>query len=271
MTGAQAQAAGWYPDPSNPQLVRWWDGTAWTDQTQAAGDGGTPLATVPSGGAATSTHGGSAGAADPRFDHDRFVVRQWRRLTVHKYEVHAGEGNGPKFGLGPVVSYVQQKRMSLRDKIWFYDDKNKGRELFDIQSQRKMDFGGRHDVMGADGQLVGRINKKLGMNLLFRSEFTLEDANGSEIAHVKEKSLMFAILRRWGPEILEIFPYDFVVHASGNSQQYGVAPGTLLGHHKRRWGFRDTYDMDLTGDPGRMIDRRLAVALAVGLDALQHR
>ena len=28
---------GWYPDPTGPPgLQRWWDGTAWTDQTQVA-------------------------------------------------------------------------------------------------------------------------------------------------------------------------------------------------------------------------------------------
>jgi Protein of unknown function (DUF2510) len=26
-------AANWYPDPQNPQLVRWWDGQAWTANT----------------------------------------------------------------------------------------------------------------------------------------------------------------------------------------------------------------------------------------------
>jgi hypothetical protein len=25
--------AGWYDDPSSPALVRWWDGTNWTEQT----------------------------------------------------------------------------------------------------------------------------------------------------------------------------------------------------------------------------------------------
>jgi hypothetical protein len=39
----------------------------------------------------------------------------------------------------------------------------------------------------------------------------------------------------------------------------------------RRMGYRDTYDLDLSGDPGRTIDRRLAIALGVALDALQSR
>lgn len=28
-----APAAGWYPDPSNPSLQRYWSGTAWTEHT----------------------------------------------------------------------------------------------------------------------------------------------------------------------------------------------------------------------------------------------
>jgi hypothetical protein len=31
-----AVAAGWYPDPSIPGSMRWWDGTRWTDHTQAS-------------------------------------------------------------------------------------------------------------------------------------------------------------------------------------------------------------------------------------------
>ena len=32
MTNPQA---GWYSDPSNPSQLRWWDGTQWTNNTQA--------------------------------------------------------------------------------------------------------------------------------------------------------------------------------------------------------------------------------------------
>ncbi|MEU1098398.1 DUF2510 domain-containing protein, partial [Streptomyces sp. NPDC005877] len=33
---------GWYPDPGTPLLERWWDGTAWTGHTRAAGRSAEP-------------------------------------------------------------------------------------------------------------------------------------------------------------------------------------------------------------------------------------
>ena len=30
----QAAAAGWYPDPGHPEQQRWWNGAAWSEDTQ---------------------------------------------------------------------------------------------------------------------------------------------------------------------------------------------------------------------------------------------
>lgn len=34
MSNTAPVPAGWYPDPHEPTLVRWWDGVQWTDRTQ---------------------------------------------------------------------------------------------------------------------------------------------------------------------------------------------------------------------------------------------
>jgi hypothetical protein len=39
----------------------------------------------------------------------------------------------------------------------------------------------------------------------------------------------------------------------------------------RKFKVRDQYLLDLSGDREKRIDRRLAIALAVGLDTLQNR
>ena len=44
-----------------------------------------------------------------------------------------------------------------------------------------------------------------------------------------------------------------------------------IGSLQRILGVRDRYVLDLSGDPERLIDRRVALALAVGMDALQAR
>ena len=105
---------------------------------------------------------------------------------------------------------------------------------------------------------------------LLRSTYTLYDAAGSETAKVTEKSLTVALVRRligfvpfiggfadWLP-----IPYHFVFKRGEQ----------VLGTHTRQaFKFRDTYTIDFTGDPERTLDRRLVLATAVGLDALQAR
>ena len=46
----------------------------------------------------------------------------------------------------------------------------------------------------------------------------------------------------------------------------------MVGTHTRTaWKLRDTYVIDFSGDPERTLDRRLILATAVGMDALQAR
>ena len=51
-----------------------------------------------------------------------------------------------------------------------------------------------------------------------------------------------------------------------------VRDDDVLGTHTRSaCKFRDTYVIDMSGDPERTLDRRLILAIAVGMDALQAR
>ncbi|MBP7973261.1 MAG: DUF2510 domain-containing protein, partial [Candidatus Nanopelagicales bacterium] len=35
MTESGSPVAGWYADPQDGSMVRWWDGVGWTDHTQS--------------------------------------------------------------------------------------------------------------------------------------------------------------------------------------------------------------------------------------------
>ena len=56
-------------------------------------------------------------------------------------------------------------------------------------------------------------------------------------------------------------PYNFDLLIDGN----------VIGHMNRKFQLRDRYVLDLTADHDRRLDRRLAIALAIGLDTLQNR
>jgi uncharacterized protein YxjI len=56
-------------------------------------------------------------------------------------------------------------------------------------------------------------------------------------------------------------PYNFDLHINGET----------IGALNRKFKLRDSYVLDVSGDHEGQLDRRLAIALAIGLDALQNR
>lgn len=62
--------AGWYPDPENPALERWWNGVAWSDQRRASTvPVAAPLPSAPAGYAApVAVAPGTASAPQPAAD-----------------------------------------------------------------------------------------------------------------------------------------------------------------------------------------------------------
>jgi uncharacterized protein YxjI len=63
----------------------------------------------------------------------------------------------------------------------------------------------------------------------------------------------------WGA--LVPIPYNFDI-LSGEQ---------AIGKMDRKFQLRDRYVLDLSGDTERRLDRRLGIALAIGLDTLQNR
>jgi uncharacterized protein YxjI len=198
------------------------------------------------------------------FDYDRFLIDQLVRPMVNLYRVTPlAIGETPA---GGPVAFVRQKRMALKEDIRFFADENESQELFRIKARSVLDIGGaRYDVTAGDGTPIGRLEHQFKKSL-FRSTWRLVGPDEAEVAIAKERSQFLAIARRvvdflpygeWVP-----IPYDFVL-ADGDHD---------LGHFTRKFmSFRDRYVLDLSGDNDRRLDRRLAIALGIALDALQNR
>lgn len=186
---------------------------------------------------------------------DRFAIDQLIRPLANLYRISAGPAP---------VAFVRQKRMAIKEDIRFYADESQTEELFRIKARSVMELGGRYDVTTPAGERVGVLGKVFGKSLL-RSTWSIMDANEQEIAVAKERSQFWAIVRR----VIDAVPYgDFIPIVF----HFTIDAGDRhLGDLTRRLGVRDRYDLDLSGDTERAIDRRLAIALAIALDALQSR
>ena len=186
---------------------------------------------------------------------DRFTISQLIRPMVNLYRISAGP---------TPVAFVRQKRMAIKEDIRFFADENEAHELWRIKARAVMEFSGRYDVTTPEGEKIGVLGKVFGKSL-FRSTWSIMDANEQELAVAKERSFSVAILRR----AIDAVPYgDFVPIPFHFTIDKG---DTHIGDLIRRFGVRDTHDLDVSGDTERRIDRRLAVSLGVALDALQSR
>jgi uncharacterized protein YxjI len=203
---------------------------------------------------------------DPN-DHDRFVLRQRIRPIINQYEfsLPTGDDDAP----GEAFCFVEQKRFKFKEDIRFYTDDSKREELIRIKARQRFDPRARYDVTEAGGTMIGQIQKEFGSSLL-RSTYSLYDAQGNPAARAREKSMVVAFFRR----LVGFVPYI------GNYADWLPIPyhfeflrgDTVIGLHSRhKWKFRDVYTIDMSADPDRTLDRRLVLAIAVGMDALQAR
>jgi uncharacterized protein YxjI len=198
--------------------------------------------------------------------HDRFVLRQRLRPVVNQYEFSLPGDDGKP---GEPFCFVHQRRFKFKEDIRFYTDETKSSELMRIKARQRFDPRARYDVTAADGQKIGEIQKVFGKSLV-RSTYTMYDASGAEVATVSERSLAVALFRR----LVGLVPYlgdfaDFLPIPYHFDFKRG---DDELGTHTRQlWKLRDVYTIDMSGDPARTVDRRLVLAIAVGMDALQAR
>jgi uncharacterized protein YxjI len=199
---------------------------------------------------------------DDRFAHDAFFMDQLIRPLANLYRISTlgSDGSSP----GEPLAFVRQKKLAIKEDIRFFADESEQEELFRLKARQVIEIRGRYDVLTPDGARVGTLEKVFGTSLL-RSTWRILDANEAEVATAREKSFPMALLRRG----IDLVPYGEFVPVLFQFEI--LMDGHVVGEMRRPVGFRDRYTLKLPGDPDRQIDRRVAVALAIALDALQSR
>jgi hypothetical protein len=191
---------------------------------------------------------------DRRFAHDGFRLDQLIRPVANLYKVSA---LAPGDEAGEPVCFVRQKKLAIREDLRFFADESESEELFRVKARQVVDVGGRYDVTAPAGERIGVLQRRLAQTL-FRTTWTILGPDDGTLAEVTESSTARAIFRR-------VVDVPLLYHFSISVE------GTRVGEVRRVLTLRDRYVMTLEGDSERRIDRRLAVALLVVLDALQAR
>jgi uncharacterized protein YxjI len=194
---------------------------------------------------------------------DRFVVQQVFRPIANEYRISAQAAGDDE--RTPLL-FVKQKKLKIKEDIRFRTSPDDEAYVFMIKSKTVFEFRGRHEVLDADGTLLGLLEKVFGKSLL-RSHWRVRDGSGTELFEAYESSWPLAIVRRvaeFGPDwlaVLQWLPFNFAL----------VRGGERSGTYRRVLGkLRDRYVLEL--EPALQdVDRRLVLAFAIALDALQDR
>ena len=195
---------------------------------------------------------------------NRLLVQQVFKPIANEYRISVPAPGASEEG--PPLLFVKQKKMKIKEDIRFRLAPDDDGHLFMIKSKSVFEFRGRHEVLDANGAVIGMLEKDFRRSLL-RSHWHVRDASGEELLEAHEASWIVALLRRSrtsGPTCSRC--------SNGcPSTSCSAATGSRSGTYKRVLGkMRDRYVLELGPELGD-VDRRLLVAFAVGLDALQDR
>jgi uncharacterized protein YxjI len=186
---------------------------------------------------------------------NQFLIRQKITPIVNRYVVTTPAADGSE---GALAAFVEQKRMKLREEVTFFADEARTTPSFRFKARQILDVGATYDVTDAAGASVGSFRKDFGKSLL-RSTWHLEQPPLQAVG--QERSPVVAVVRRvW--ELAVDWPFPIRYHfdfTAGDKQVMSVDKTTTI---------RDRYRLEIA-EP--QLDRRLAIAMAVALDALQSR
>jgi uncharacterized protein YxjI len=183
---------------------------------------------------------------------DRYLIRR-KVLALFAPQFHIYDDTGA------MVGYVRQKAFKLKEDIRIYTDESMSTELLLIQARQILDISAAYDVMDSkSGQKVGALRRK-GLKSILKDEWVVMDTADQEIGLIQEDSALLATLRRF---LTALIPQSYLFTFRGRP----------VGKLKQAFNpFVFKAQADFSDDPGKVFDRRLALAAVVLLLAIEGR
>ena len=94
---------------------------------------------------------------------------------------------------GETILYVRQKALALRENVRVFADEQQQQQLYEIQSDRILDFSARYAISSVGGGRVGTVQRH-GMRSLWSAAYTILDASGAEVGVIHEENPWIKVL-----------------------------------------------------------------------------
>ena len=190
----------------------------------------------------------------PRFQHQTYLIRrQFFRFFGAAFHIYDANGE--------VVFFSRQKAFKLREDIRLYGDESASEEVLTIHARSWLDFAAAYDVIDTQtGEKVGAI-KRRGLKSMVRDEWILMDADDNDIGLIQEESQLMALVRR------------FVPFGDWVPQKYlGTVQGQPVCEFRQHFNpIIQKITLDFSLDTANLLDRRLGLAAAILLSAIEER
>ncbi|XXF78405.1 hypothetical protein P2318_01225 [Myxococcaceae bacterium GXIMD 01537] len=187
-----------------------------------------------------------------RFGHSRYLIRRkFFKIFGGAFHIYDEAGN--------LAFYSKMKAFKLKEDLRVFTNEEMNEEVLTIQARSILDFGATYDVTdSATGRKLGALRRK-GLKSMLRDEWLIFDANDNEVGTIQEDSMLLALVRRL---LTNLVPQTF----------QGTLGGAPVFTFSQRFNpFIQKIDLDFSVDTNGRLDRRLGIAAAVLLCAIEGR
>lgn len=223
----------------------------------------------------------------PFFDRDKFLLREKHFSINTKYYVRDEAGKELLFVerpshfflrmvilFGPLLIFGSKALVPMiaisyffgpKRDIGVYSDDSKKTKLLEIFQDNWVQFPrASYTVRDPAGLVLGTFKKNRWTDIL-RKRWLFYSPEGTLVLTAREDSIILSLMRRLTGIFIDfaVFRTNFVIY-EGESEQ-------VIGEFNRRFTIFDRYTLDMSEDPDRVIDRRVALSLGVLLDTGEGR
>lgn len=160
---------------------------------------------------------------------------------------------------GGLSLFASMKAFKLREDIRIYTDEQKLHEVLVIKARNIIDFSSAYDVWDPVLNVKIGVLKRRGLKSLLKDEWVMMNAADQDIGIICEDSWLLAILRRF---VTNLIPQKFHGEIGGSS---------VFAFEQHFNPFLLKMDLDFSMDMGQQMDRRLGIAAAILLCAIEGR